>query len=237
MTSAKLSDDPVGKEERQKLLRRVGIAVVLIALLIGALALFERHTKKIESGGTNDVVQPGPSISVPGTEAEKKPPNPAEASGTIALPPADQLGRESPPAEPESSALPEDKRIQPAQPAAQKPAAAGAPRLIVGQGSGTEPAAKPSAESPAPAAAAPKADYRAPPTVATPNGYVVQVGVFANLNRAEDLRQKLADAGIPARIEAHVQVGPFKTREEAAAAQQQLRGLGMDPGLVIAPRK
>lgn len=237
MTGAKLADDPIAKEERQKLLRRVGIAVALIALLIGALALFERQTKKIESGGTDDLVQPGPSLSVPGSEAEKKPPNPAEASGTIALPPADQVGRELPPAEPERSALPEDKRVMPAQPAAQKPAAAGPPRLIVGQGSGVEPAAKPAPEAVAPAAPAPKTDYRASPAVATPNGYVVQVGVFANLNRAEDLRQKLADAGIPARIEAHVQVGPFKTREEAASAQQQLRQMGMDPGLVIPPRK
>jgi hypothetical protein len=37
----------------------------------------------------------------------------------------------------------------------------------------------------------------------------VQVGVFSNHTNAEELMQKLHEAGIPAQIESRVQVGPF----------------------------
>ncbi|TXG77235.1 MAG: SPOR domain-containing protein [Rhodocyclaceae bacterium] len=70
-----------------------------------------------------------------------------------------------------------------------------------------------------------------------PNGFVLQVGVFSNVANAEDLRKRLVDAGIPAHIEARVQVGPFASQAEAVAAQQKLRALGMEPGMLIAPKR
>ncbi|MBK7662118.1 MAG: SPOR domain-containing protein [Sterolibacteriaceae bacterium] len=65
----------------------------------------------------------------------------------------------------------------------------------------------------------------------------MQVGVFSNLDNAEDLRKKLADAGIPAQIEARVQVGPFATQAEAAAAQKKLKSLGIDSGMLLPARR
>ena len=50
------------------------------------------------------------------------------------------------------------------------------------------------------------------------------------------LRQVKA-AGVPARIEARVQVGPFASRQEAEQAREKLKSLGLDPGLVVAARK
>jgi DedD protein len=63
------------------------------------------------------------------------------------------------------------------------------------------------------------------------------MGVFNNLANAEELRAKLEMAGIPSQIEARVQVGPFATREEADAAREKLRSLGMDTGILTAIKR
>jgi DedD protein len=67
--------------------------------------------------------------------------------------------------------------------------------------------------------------------------FALQLGVFNNLANAEELRAKLELQGIPSTIEARVQVGPFKTREEIESARAKLRALGMDPGIMISMRK
>jgi DedD protein len=46
------------------------------------------------------------------------------------------------------------------------------------------------------------------------------------------LHAKLSLAGIPSTLEARVQVGPFKTRQEAEAARAKLKGLGIEPILI-----
>ncbi|PHV13004.1 SPOR domain-containing protein [Chitinimonas sp. BJB300] len=60
-------------------------------------------------------------------------------------------------------------------------------------------------------------------------GYTVQAGVFQSGTNAEKLIEKLNGAGIPARLETRVQVGPFKNREEAALIMRRLRELGVTP--------
>ena len=42
----------------------------------------------------------------------------------------------------------------------------------------------------------------------------------------------MVEAGIPATIEARVQVGPFKTRAEANAARAKLNALGIESVLL-----
>lgn len=69
------------------------------------------------------------------------------------------------------------------------------------------------------------------------SGYVVQAGVFGDAKAAEELHAKLAMNGIPSTLETRVTVGPFKTREEAEAARQKLKTLGIDPLLIPPPRK
>lgn len=102
--------------------------------------------------------------------------------------------------------------------------------------------------SPPPPAAAKAASVSTPPalrpsqapvTPAVPNpaGFVVQLGVFNNHDNAEELRSRLALAGIPTMVEIRVQLGPFKNRDEALKAQQTLRKLGLAPGLLVPPRK
>ena len=54
---------------------------------------------------------------------------------------------------------------------------------------------------------------------------------------AEELRAKLELNGIPAQIEARVQVGPFANREEAEQMRDKLRKLGLEGGVLVATKK
>jgi DedD protein len=67
--------------------------------------------------------------------------------------------------------------------------------------------------------------------------FQLQMGVFNNLANAEELKTRLEAAGVPAHIEARVQVGPFASRREAEQAREKLKSLGMEPGLIVAARK
>lgn len=67
----------------------------------------------------------------------------------------------------------------------------------------------------------------------TARRFLVQVGVFGNHANAEELVTKLQAAGIPARIESHVQVGPFASRAEVDAARAKLKSLGLDDGMLV----
>ena len=67
------------------------------------------------------------------------------------------------------------------------------------------------------------------------SGYAVQAGVFSETRRAEELHARLINAGIPATLETRVQVGPFKTREQAEAARAKLKEMGVD-GMLLPPR-
>lgn len=64
------------------------------------------------------------------------------------------------------------------------------------------------------------------------SGFLLQAGVFTSPQRAEELHAKLTLSGVPSTLETRVQVGPFKTRQEAEAAQEKLKQLGVDTLLV-----
>ena len=71
-------------------------------------------------------------------------------------------------------------------------------------------------------------------TAQTEPRFVLQMGVFKNVDNAQELLAKLKKSGIPAQIEARVQVGPFKTKAEADEARTKLTALGLDAGLLMA---
>ena len=64
------------------------------------------------------------------------------------------------------------------------------------------------------------------------SGFLLQAGVFTSPQRAEELHAKLTLSGVPSTLETRVQVGPFKTRQEAEAAQEKLKQLGVETLLV-----
>lgn len=65
------------------------------------------------------------------------------------------------------------------------------------------------------------------------SGFSVQAGVFNDLHRAEEMQAKLSLHGIPATFEVRVKVGPFSTREEADAAREKMKELGIDTVLSL----
>jgi DedD protein len=67
------------------------------------------------------------------------------------------------------------------------------------------------------------------------SGFLLQAGVFSSAQRAEELHAKLTLSGVPSTLETRVQVGPFRTRQEAEAAQEKLRELGIG-SLLVAPK-
>jgi cell division protein FtsN len=194
---------------KKKLVRRIAIAGVVAAALLGGLALFEQFVSEA----------PAPVATAPTTAVAPA----APAAPPAAAPPAEEK-KEAPPPE-EKKEEKEAVRAEPEKtetPLAPAPAVEPRPasRVVI----------KPPAAAPAPA---PKTD----PALAIARSYRVQMGVFSSPSNAEELRAKLEQAGIPSYIESRVQVGPFKSQQEAEAARRKLKELGLGPGLLLPPQK
>lgn len=216
-----------GELTRQRLLRRIAMAGVLIVALVASLAIFDAVF-----------------VNPPEPEAEVEPAPPV---ASVSVPPLEERGLETP-EEKTPEAVPEAVPPPVESTEAAKPTPA-VPAVPVPEAS--KPAAKPAPSVPEATAApavplppqppAPKpTQVSAPPAPAKPlapgQGYLVQMGVFSNIANAEDLKSKLDKAGIPAHIEARVQVGPFRNKAEAEAAQKKLAEMGLS-GLLLSPRK
>lgn len=86
-------------------------------------------------------------------------------------------------------------------------------------------------DSPVPPSAPPRITQPAAAEVAS---YVVQAGVFSSPANARTLQQRLAKAGIRAKVETRVQLGPYKDRREAEQALAKLKKLGVSAVMVPA---
>ena len=229
-------------EIKHKLALRMVFAGTMIVALLGGLALFDYYSAQPEP----EVVAP-PQFTEPVPVAKKVVTQPV--TPPVAMPEA-AAPVETKSVEPEATGAPVDKHA----PRIDMPP----PPVVEAQPSvPRKPAAPVRAASPVSAAAsatpAPAAEASAPPTPATPNtptssepavspatptpprlfsGYALQAGVLADPRRAEELQSRLVQEGIPATIEARVQVGPFKTRAEADAARAKLNALGIDSVLL-----
>jgi DedD protein len=227
---------------KRKLAWRMGFAGLMIVALLGGLALFDRL-----SVTRNEVVEPAPPqftepVPVP-KKAQTQPVTPAAPEPETSAAPVDKSAPlAEPPPRPEVAAQPTLPR--PAASAA-RPAAPGAPAKPAASSAPAAPA-KPAASGAPAAAAAPAASAAsAAPALPSPSappapprliyGYALQAGVFSDPRRAEELHAKLTLEGIPSTIEARVEVGPFKTRQEAEAARAKLKTLGIDA--VLQPPK
>ncbi len=257
-------------ELKKKLLRRIAVAVVLIAALLGGLSLFDAMMtpQPAKLAGKSSL----PEVRSP-TEppAEAKKPEELKPLPGAAVGPEEQ--KELAKAEPEKTEMP----VTPLPPEPPKPAAvpkiptqpvvpapaparatkaisptppvpAVAPVKITESPTKAPPPAAKVASTDAKAAEA-KLENKAEPKVDTKvdtkpasalavmRGFVLQMGVFTSTANAEELRIKLEKNGIPASIESHVQVGPFKTRQEAMDAQVKLKALGLGGGMLVPPKK
>jgi DedD protein len=107
------------------------------------------------------------------------------------------------------------------------------------------PEAAPGPEAPAapppPPVVVNEADRAAPAVTRPPQSipaesaaYLVQAGVFNSSANAQALQQRLAKAGVRAKVETRVQLGPYKDRREAEQAMAKLRKLGINAVLLPA---
>lgn len=224
-------------ELKRKLVKRMAVAGLLIAALLGGLAVIDRllEMDEAEEPGPPPITRPVP---VPQKEIAGAVTPPAPPAPMSVVPP-------EPPPQPEVAAQPS---LPPAAPATAPSVAP--PRVIASRPLAPAPAAVPEASSapleagmpstPLPPALKPVPET-AVPAVAKPalprpgRGYVVQAGVFASADLAQELHAKLVLNGIPSSLETRVHVGPFTSQREAEVARAKLKALGID-GLLIPPR-
>lgn len=67
-------------------------------------------------------------------------------------------------------------------------------------------------------------------------GIYIQLGVFGDVSNALAVYERLAEAGMEARIQSRVVVGPFADRRAAERAQAALRKAGEPEGILVPPR-
>lgn len=233
---------------KKRLLSRIAVAGVAVVALLGGLAVFdalygppqnkEAPAEAVAQKSAEPEATEAKAEAKPEEKAEEKPAEPA----AVAQAETKEAPKPEPAAEPErttSAVTPPPRPSRPltlpatARPAAVKPAeSAAAPQK-------PEPEKEIAKAAPPPGSFAQHAPASRPLSQAAERGrqYVVQMGVFNNVANAEELRAKLELAGIPTQIEARVQVGPFATRQEADAAREKLRALGMEAGMLTAVKR
>lgn len=249
---------------RGTLVKRLAVAGGLVAVLLGVLAFFDYlatpeepettvYTQPVPVAPKKEVTQPvTPVDSLPEPPpASAEPEKAAEASAADAMPkpevpvqpavpvadlrPAAKVMAKPEPLRPEVTAVPKPEPLQsPVHPQAARPAPLVTPPEFT---------AAPAARAPGEARPAPlpvktlesAQAVQVPSPARLLSGYALQAGVFTSVQRAEELHAKLTLNGIPSALEARVQAGPFKTREEAAAAREKLQALGID-AVLISPK-
>lgn len=212
---------------KKRLLMRIALAAFILACLTATLVLF-------------DSINAPPPVPEKLPAAPKSPPTAAATPAPGEVPPVAKLedtvpersaAAPPPPLEP----LPDEKPLtRPAtgQLATLRPSEPGALPPYRPQAA-ADPARSPSS-SPAATAARRPQPTTPPNAMSAAHPFGLQLGVFSNLDNAEELRARLEKHGIPATIEARVRAGPFATRVEANAARAKLRELGIKDSLLIA---
>lgn len=219
---------------KHRLLSRVVVAVVLIAALLGGLAI-------LDALNTTPQYKPAePAVALSDTKPaetkpEEKPPEqpPAEEAKK-----ADEVAA---PATPETTATPVAPNKTAHAPRIERPLTKPAEaHLALLKPAEPLAAAKPHAPATElvrpPRPPAPASRPLTQP-LGQPGMFLLQLGVFNSTANAEELRAKLELNGIPSQIEARVQVGPFKSRLEAEQMRDKLKQLGMATGMVVATKK
>lgn len=244
---------------RHQLVIRAAVAVGLIVVLVAGLLIYEERkdtpaapapTAHASSPIGNSIITAAvstPALPEEISRAVREAPDATQATVANMSAPVASI-KEGPKPQPHEDIVQSEPAKRPApvavvspQPAAQSAVAQkGSDRLVVDNTKQVQPPAKPAAtaKNPPPAPVQQPVVVAPPAAPATPHvtGFMVQLGVFNNHSNAEELRTKLALAGIPTQVETRVQLGPFKTREEALKAQQTLRSLGVPQGLLVPPR-
>jgi DedD protein len=204
---------------RRRLINRIALAGVAIVALLGGLAIIDTvyvspPPASVKAVATQPIAEAvrldnGTGLSSVTTSVEKPAPAP-EAPKPEAIPTIKSTGE---PEESYSPSIPLPK---------QPPPVVAEPRTVPALA--VPPMHMPAATSNVPGAQGPRP-------------FVLQMGVFNNVDNAQELLARLQKNGLPAQIEARVQVGPFTTKAEADAARAKLKAMGLDPGLLMSTHR
>ncbi|HMW63911.1 MAG TPA: SPOR domain-containing protein [Accumulibacter sp.] len=222
-------------ELKRQLLRRMGVAGMLIVVLLSALAIFDYlNTQDEAMVASTQFTEPVPVRRKEAPAATVAPPPPVEQAAEPApTPPVAELpaavSQQAASASPSSSPPPSGQPVAGASPAgasrapvARVPAELPAPARAVGDVPKEAPPLAPSVASAVPPAQ---------PAVALPRttpGYTLQSDLLLDVRRAESLQAQLAQEGIPATVETRLRIGPFRTRAEVAVIRRRLKELGVE---------
>jgi DedD protein len=207
---------------------RIGVAVALLVTAIVILTALNQRRSENTTEAPADA-QLAAQTNLSSTDMEVPPAVPEESPSTAETNPSIPEPV-APPPPPEPGKLPDSSSAPTLKAAAPAPEeeSAGAPQ----QQSFVARAAQ-SLSKPQMSAAAVQSPARSPSTAASPTAplapksYAVQLGVFTDIDNAKQLQSKLAEHGIPSHTETRVQIGPFKSREEADQAREKLKKLGI----------
>ena len=197
--------------------RLLGAAVLVVLAVIGFPFLFDTQPRTVSV----DI-----AVEIPDKNKSRTPASPVEAAPTPAANPT--------PLPPEHGLSAKEEVVAPNAANATKPAPAAlaAPTPA--------PPAKSEATKPEPA----KAETEKPPTAEAKDGaarFVVQVGAYADADKAREARRKLEKAGLKTYTHVaetkdgkrtRVRLGPFATREEADKAADKAKQLELTPAVL-----
>ena len=135
--------------------------------------------------------------------------------------------------------LPDAKSV--AKPASEIPVQPATPVKGDAPKAAAAPVAKPAAQAPAKSAPAPKAADPAQPVAKSAGGYVVQVAALNDADKAKQMQEQIAAAGVKSYTEVvpivngqvtRVRAGPFASRDEAEKVRDQLKDMGLSGNVV-----
>jgi DedD protein len=227
---------------KRQLLWRMGLAGLMILALLGVLALFDYANAPDDWQTGQQFTEPVPvrkrepvqALTAAETPLASPVEEPAAASEQAASESASEVasdpGAQSPPAKKTDAGGIQTRAPKAAGDAGDSTLPAPPPPPRVAATPALPPPARRPTESSASAATPPPSVVEPPPAVAVRlvSGYIVQSGLFSDLALAEEWQARLAQEGIPATLEARLQIGPFKNRAEAEAARRKLKKLGID---------
>ena len=199
--------------------RLLGAAVLVVLAVIGFPFLFDTQPRTVSV----DI-----AVEIPDKNKSRSPANPVEAAPTPAASPT--------PLPPEQGLSAKEEVVAPTAANATKPA----PVAPAVPATSPPPPAKPEATK----AETPKAEPEKSPIAEAKDGaarFVVQVGAYADADKAREVRRKLEKAGLKTYTHVaetkegkrtRVRLGPFATREEADKAADKAKQLEFTPAVL-----
>ncbi|MGE0331669.1 MAG: SPOR domain-containing protein [Ramlibacter sp.] len=239
-TAAAAPAESVEVMRRRARHRLIGAAVLVLIGVVGFPLLFDTQPRPVQVDIPIDIPDRAKAKPLPASPAAPVVAAPA-VSGPVTAPVAP-----APPAPPpkvaQAEGLDAREEIVPAKPAP-KPAAVASGPVAAKPEPKPAPPSKTDDGARAKALLEGKAAPVAAPAVSAANGerYVVQVGAFADADKARETRLKVERAGLKTYTHVaetregrriRVRVGPFATRAEADRAAEKIKGLDLPAAIL-----